>query len=30
MATMVIKSELKNVDKQKQLVSEALKEAELN
>ena len=30
MATMVLKSELKDVDKQKQLVSEALKEAELN
>ena len=30
MATMVLKSELKDADKQKQLVSEALKEAELN
>jgi F-type H+-transporting ATPase subunit b len=30
MATMVLKSELKDVDKQKQLVSKALKEAELN
>ena len=30
MATMVIKSELKDADKQKQLVSQALKEAELN
>lgn len=30
MATMVIKSELKDADKQKQLVTEALKEAELN
>ncbi len=30
MATMVLKSELKNVDKQKQLVSKALKEAKLN
>ena len=30
MATMVIKSELKDTDKQKQLVTEALKEAELN
>ena len=30
MATMVLKSELKDVDKQKKLVSEALKEAELN
>jgi F-type H+-transporting ATPase subunit b len=30
MATMVLKSELKDVDKQKELVSKALKEAELN
>ena len=30
MATMVIKSELKDADKQQQLVTEALKEAELN
>lgn len=30
MATMVIKSELKDADKQKQLVTDALKEAELN
>ena len=30
MATMVLKSELKDADKQKQLVSQALKEAELN
>ena len=30
MATMVLKSELKDADKQKQLVSKALKEAELN
>ena len=30
MATMVLKSELKNSDKQKQLVTEALKEANLN
>lgn len=30
MATMVLKSELKDVEKQKELVSKALKEAELN
>ena len=30
MATMVLKSELKNSDKQKQLVTEALKEVNLN
>tara|TARA_B100000683_G_scaffold190386_1_gene183490 strand:+ start:248 stop:748 length:501 start_codon:yes stop_codon:yes gene_type:complete len=30
MATMVLKSELKDANKQKELVSEALKEAELN
>ena len=30
MATIVIKSELKDADKQKQLVSQALKESELN
>ena len=30
MATMVLKSELKDADKQKELVSKALKEAELN
>ena len=30
MATMVLKSELKDANKQKELVSSALKEAELN
>tara|TARA_B100000700_G_scaffold318449_1_gene411644 strand:+ start:123 stop:623 length:501 start_codon:yes stop_codon:yes gene_type:complete len=30
MATMVLKSELKDIEKQKELVSKALKEAELN
>ena len=30
MATMVLKSELKDTNKQKQLVSEVLKEVELN